>query len=118
MAGEIYREWFVRFRLPGHDDVRFVKGVPGDWEIVELKTVATEASRSTKPGTHLIERFYLPLDLLSARQMLPDGHLDYTDAQSSLATFEKGDFLFGAMRPYQHKVAIAPFKGITRTTCF
>ena len=40
------------------------------------------------------------------------------EAQSSLQLFEKGDILFGAMRPYFHKVVVAPFPGVTRTTCF
>jgi type I restriction enzyme, S subunit len=118
LAEEIYREWFVRLRFPGHEKMKKVKGVPTGWQVQELKEVATEAGKSTKPGTHLAERFYLPLELLFTKQMLPAGRADYTEAQSSLATFEKNDFLFGAMRPYQHKVAIAPFPGITRTTCF
>lgn len=118
LAEEMYREWFVRLRFPGHEKVKVVKRVPSGWRIEELKDVAIEASKGTKPGSHLDERFYLPLDLLNTRQMLPAAHADYTEAQSSLVTFEKGDLLFGAMRPYQHKVAIAPFPGITRTTCF
>ena len=28
MAEEIYREWFVRLRFPGHKQVKLVKGVP------------------------------------------------------------------------------------------
>ena len=32
MAEEIYREWFVRLRFPGHDKVKVVKGVPEGWE--------------------------------------------------------------------------------------
>jgi len=32
MAEEIYREWFVRMRFPGHEKVKFVKGVPEGWE--------------------------------------------------------------------------------------
>ena len=118
MANEIYREWFVRLRFPGHEMVKKVKGVPEGWQIAELKEVAIEASRSTRPGSHLAERLYLPLELFNTRQMIPGGHQNYTEAQSSLVTFEKGDVLFGAMRPYQHKVAMAPFAGITRTTCF
>ena len=39
------------------------------------------------------------------------------EAKSSLVSFKKGDILFGAMRPYFHKVCIAPFDGTTRTTC-
>lgn len=118
MAEEIYREWFVRMRFPGHKKVKKAKGVPEGWQVAELKEVSIEASRSTRPGNHLAERLYLPLELFNARQMIPGGHQSYTEAQSSLVTFEKGDILFGAMRPYQHKVAMAPFAGITRTTCF
>lgn len=32
MAEEIYREWFVRMRFPGHKKVKSVKGVPVDWD--------------------------------------------------------------------------------------
>jgi type I restriction enzyme S subunit len=33
MAGEIYREWFVRMRFPGYEKVKFEKRVPEGWEI-------------------------------------------------------------------------------------
>lgn len=36
MAEEIYREWFVRMRFPGHEKVRFHKGVPEGWEAEKL----------------------------------------------------------------------------------
>ncbi len=32
MTEELYREWFVRMRFPGHQDTKFVKGVPEGWE--------------------------------------------------------------------------------------
>jgi type I restriction enzyme S subunit len=31
LAEEIYREWFVRLRFPGHEKVKKVKGVPAGW---------------------------------------------------------------------------------------
>ncbi|APZ41802.1 restriction endonuclease subunit S [Acidihalobacter ferrooxydans] len=31
MAEEIYREWFVRMRFPGHEQTKFEKGVPEGW---------------------------------------------------------------------------------------
>ena len=37
LAEEIYREWFVRLRFPGHEKVKIVKGVPQGWEAVELE---------------------------------------------------------------------------------
>ena len=33
MAEEIYREWFVRLRFPGHEKVKKVKGVPEGWDV-------------------------------------------------------------------------------------
>lgn len=38
-AEEIYREWFVRFRFPGHEKAKFVKGLPGDWDIKRVKEI-------------------------------------------------------------------------------
>ena len=39
-AEELYREWFVRMRFPGHENTKFVKGVPAEWEIRELRECA------------------------------------------------------------------------------
>ncbi|HEY8096216.1 MAG TPA: restriction endonuclease subunit S [Methylobacter sp.] len=39
MAEEIYREWFVRLRFPGHEKIKKVKGVPEGWEIKKLGSV-------------------------------------------------------------------------------
>lgn len=36
MAEEIYREWFVRMRFPGHEKVKIIKGVPEGWKFVKL----------------------------------------------------------------------------------
>jgi type I restriction enzyme, S subunit len=36
MAEEIYREWFVRLRFPGHEQVTFHKGIPEGWEMVKI----------------------------------------------------------------------------------
>ena len=36
MAEEIYREWFVRMRFPGHEKAKFVKGVPEGWDVATL----------------------------------------------------------------------------------
>lgn len=30
-AQELYKEWFVRFRFPGHETTRFVNGLPEGW---------------------------------------------------------------------------------------
>ena len=44
MAEELYREWFVRLRFPGHEKVKIVKGVPDGWEPKRLKEVVDRKS--------------------------------------------------------------------------
>ena len=39
MAEELYREWFVRMRFPGHQNTKFVKGVPEGWEFDRINTL-------------------------------------------------------------------------------
>ena len=36
MGEEIYREWFVRLRFPGHRQVKVKRGVPEGWEVTRL----------------------------------------------------------------------------------
>lgn len=45
-------------------------------------------------------------------------YLTKRGAKSSLISFGENDILFGAMRPYFHKVCLAPFSGTTRSTVF
>lgn len=37
-AQELYREWFVRFRFPGHENVKFENGLPEGWSIQRLSS--------------------------------------------------------------------------------
>jgi type I restriction enzyme, S subunit len=37
----LYREWFLRLRFPGHEQVKVVEGVPEGWENKSLKHILT-----------------------------------------------------------------------------
>ena len=37
----LYREWFVRFRFPGHEHIKIVDGLPEGWERLNLGEIAT-----------------------------------------------------------------------------
>ena len=39
MAEELYREWFVRMRVPGHQNTKFVKGVPVGWVTTRFSSI-------------------------------------------------------------------------------
>ena len=36
MAENLYKEWFVRFRFPGYEDVEFENGIPKGWEVKKI----------------------------------------------------------------------------------
>ena len=36
MAENLYKEWFVRFRFPGHETAEFENGIPKEWTISKL----------------------------------------------------------------------------------
>lgn len=38
-AQELYKEWFVRFRFPGHEATKFENGLPEGWNIDKLETI-------------------------------------------------------------------------------
>lgn len=39
-ARQLYKEWFVRFRFPGHEHVKIIDGVPKGWLCEELEKYA------------------------------------------------------------------------------
>ena len=47
-AQELYKEWFVRFRFPGHEKVKFENGLPEGWEIKRIGDVV-EVGRGSSP---------------------------------------------------------------------
>src|SRR5699024_10561589 len=36
-AEELYKEWFVRMRFPGYENIKFDKGIPEGWEVKKVK---------------------------------------------------------------------------------
>ena len=55
MASAIYREWFVEFRFPGHEQVEMVESelglIPQGWEVKPLGNVTSVITKGTTPTT-------------------------------------------------------------------
>jgi len=92
--------------------------VPTGWAVGMMEDVLSRKQDSTTSGDHLSERNYVPIQKIDSKILTLKNWLPYNEAASSLILFSKNDLLFGAMRPYFHKVTIAPFDGVTRSTCF
>ncbi len=119
MARAIYREWFVYFRYPGHEDVPLVDSavglIPQGWSVRTLDQVVTVSTSSIDPG--IVD----PSTPAVGLEHIPRGRLTLDDwglageQGSRKATFRRGDILFGKIRPYFHKVSVAPVDGICST---
>lgn len=109
-AKAIFKSWFVDFEPFG--------GVaPDNWQKGKLKNILSLQKRPIKAGISK-DLPYLPIDSIPMRTFAITDVRPNSEAQSSLLLFDKDDILIGAMRVYFHRVIIAPFDGITRTTCF
>ncbi|MEX0958520.1 MAG: restriction endonuclease subunit S [Burkholderiales bacterium] len=86
------------------------KGTLGDFLCQRVERCSASPDTAARP--------YVPIDCISPKSLSLRESKPGAEAQSSLSKFYKGDILFGAMRPYFHKVCIAPFDGTTRTTAF
>ncbi|MEQ4708863.1 restriction endonuclease subunit S [Providencia huaxiensis] len=92
--------------------------VPKGWQVGELGDVLLLRNERTKPSEETINLPYVPIECIGTKTPFLSEWKSGEEANSSLLLFKKGDILFGAMRPYFHKVCIAPFDGVTRSTVF
>jgi len=139
MARALFQSWFVDFdpvraKLDGRKPTGLDEAtaalfpdlfqdsalgeIPHGWrlgtlgELVQLHTDRVDATPA-KDGSRYI-----------ALEDMPSKSIDLSNFQlgsavnSSITAFRKGDVLFGSMRPYFHKVGLAFYDGITRTTTF
>jgi type I restriction enzyme S subunit len=51
LAEEIYREWFVRFRFPGHEKAKSLRGRPASWRPVRLGEIADFVMGQSPPSS-------------------------------------------------------------------
>ncbi len=65
MAQSLYREWFVRFRFPGHEAATFKDSefgrIPEGWEVKEFREVFEIRYGKTLPKTHIAESGAYPV---------------------------------------------------------
>lgn len=87
MARALYREWFVNFRYPGHENIPFVQSplgeIPKDWEVVTVAdsfkisgggTPSRKEPRYWEDGTI---QWFSPSDLTAAGTMIMDNSTDH-----------------------------------------
>ncbi|MDE0116100.1 MAG: restriction endonuclease subunit S [bacterium] len=119
MARLLYREWFVYFRFPGHEDVELVDSdlgpIPEGWEADGFSRLVSEISETIAPediadGIPVVGLEHLPRRSTTLCEWERAGNVG-----SRRKLFIEGDILFGKIRPYFHKVVNAPVSGCSST---
>jgi len=131
MARALFKSWFVDFEpvrskaegrttgLPAAAAALFPDTFGEDGLPVGWRATADDIGRSIReqvqpsdvdPGTP-----YVGLEHIEKRSLALGNVGRAEEVDSQKAAFKRGDLLFGKLRPYFHKVAIAPVDGISST---
>lgn len=136
IAERLFKSWFVDFdpvraktageKLSGLADHiaelfpdRFsdskIGEVPMGWDVGKISDFSTNVRVGCTPSQFTSKDLYIGLEHFDRHCLtLWDGG-NGDDATSNKNRFAKGDLLFGKLRPYFHKVAVAPRDGICST---
>ena len=116
MAQMLYREWFVNFRFPGHEKVRLVESelgpIPKGWQPRRLGDLCSEVRRGVHPSEIDPDSPYIGLEHLPRKSIALGEWGRAGDVGSTKLRFRRGEILFGKIRPYFHKVGVAPIDGV------
>lgn len=92
--------------------------IPNGWELQAIGTIVQQRNERIKASSLTEKMPYVPIDCISSKSLFLSNYKDGKEAKTSLIRAYKNDIMFGAMRPYFHKVCISPFDATTRTTAF
>ncbi len=116
MAQMLYREWFVNFRFPGHEKVRMVESelgpIPEGWQQTKLGDLCAEVRRGVHPSEVDPDTPYIGLEHMPRKSIALNDWGRAGDVGSTKLHFKRGEILFCKIRPYFHKVGVAPVDGV------
>ncbi|MCW8057494.1 restriction endonuclease subunit S [Agrobacterium tumefaciens] len=131
MARALYKSWFVDFdpvrakaqgSATGLPDVtsdlfpdKFGQdGMPEGWSTT-ADSIGINIRQKVLPTDVAPDTTYVGLEHVEKRKLALEAFGRADDVDSQKTVFERGDLLFGKLRPYFHKVAVAPVNGICST---
>jgi type I restriction enzyme S subunit len=118
IAQALFKEWFVDFNFPGATgkmvDSELGK-IPVGWRVGTVGDVCKNIRVSIHPKDLQSETCYLGLEHIERKSLSIPSCGSSLEVDSQKFKFKRKDILFGKLRPYFHKVGIAPTDGICST---
>jgi type I restriction enzyme S subunit len=90
-------------------------GKPEGWEMGTLGDIAEHPRRSIRPEQIESGTTYIALEHMPKRCIALSDWGSADELESNKYQFKKGEILFGKLRPYFHKVGVAPVDGVCST---
>ena len=132
MARAIFKDWFVDFsptraKAEGRPpylalelwdlfpEALDAEGQPEGWNKGTLADIADSPRRSVSPADVAEDTPYIGLEHMPRRSIALTKWDGAGSVTSNKSVFKRGDSLFGKLRPYFHKVGLAPVDGICST---
>lgn len=136
MARALFQSWFVDFdpvraKLDGRKPIGLdpataalfpatfqdspLGPIPKGWTNGKLGDVGTNSRRGVQPTDIAPNTPYIALEHMPRRSIALGDWNDSAEVASGKSAFKKGEILFGKLRPYFHKVGVAPFDGVCST---
>jgi type I restriction enzyme S subunit len=135
MARALFKSWFVNFDpvrakaegrdpgLPKHLADLFPDSfedselgeIPRGWRAGKLGDVGSHPRRGVQPDDIGPDVPYIALEHMPKRSVALSEWDLAQEVESNKFAFKKGEVLFGKLRPYFHKVGIAPVDGVCST---
>jgi len=106
IAQAIFKQWFVDF---------VENGLPSGWELGNLGDIAESKKQAIQPNAIKSSMSYIGLEHLPRKSIALSDWEEAIDLGSNKFRFSRGDILFGKLRPYFHKVGVAPTNGVCST---
>lgn len=91
-----------------------MENIPDGWVKTKLSEVTVLSNEKVHPS-EVEGEFYVGLEHIESGSNRIIGHGFASETKSTKTTFQKGDVLYGKLRPYLNKVALAEFDGVCST---
>jgi type I restriction enzyme S subunit len=136
MARALFQSWFVDFDparakldgrqpegldaetaalFPAEFEESELGMIPKGWRVGGIADIATNPRRSIQPSEIASNTPYIALEHMPRRCIALGEWDESADVASGKSAFKRGEILFGKLRPYFHKVGVAPFDGVCST---
>jgi type I restriction enzyme S subunit len=89
--------------------------IPKGWRAGTLQTICTNPRAQAKPGQMPSDTPYIGLEHMPRKSIALSNAGTAEGLESGKFWFERNDVLFGKLRPYFHKVGLAPDRGVCST---